>query len=118
MDGLLLLLLLATIIKLHALIVVSLACVANRPIIIDIVINAYLGDFRLSIVLFELRGHSRCVCGRLLLSSPIVTISFLVLLSVAGVACGRRTGLRALSSHLLIPLSLPILAHHLLMNGG
>ena len=45
MDGLLLLLLLATIIKLHALIVVSLACVANRPIIIDIVINAYLRDF-------------------------------------------------------------------------
>ena len=45
MDGLLLLLLLATIIKLHALIVVALACLDYRPIIIDIVINAYLGDF-------------------------------------------------------------------------
>ena len=45
MDGLLLLLLLATIIKLHALIVVALTCVDYRPIIIDIVINAYLGDF-------------------------------------------------------------------------
>ena len=51
MDGLLLLLLLATIIKLHALIVVALARVTHRPIIIDIVINAYLGDLLLSVVL-------------------------------------------------------------------
>ena len=43
MDHLLLLLLLATIIKLHALIVVALASVAHLPIIIiDIVIYAYL----------------------------------------------------------------------------
>ena len=117
MDCLLLLLLLATIIKLHALIVVALARVAHRPIIINIVINAYLRDFLLRVVIFELRGHSCCVCGCLLLSSSIVTISFLVLLCVARVACGRRTGLRALSSHLLISLSLPILAHHLLMDG-
>ena len=52
MDCLLLLLLLATIIKLHALIVVALACVAHRPIIIiHIVINAYLGHFLLRVVL-------------------------------------------------------------------
>ena len=49
MDCLLLLLLLATIIKLHALIVVALARVAI--IIIDIVINAYLGHFLLRVVL-------------------------------------------------------------------
>ena len=119
MDHLLLLLLLATIIKLHALIVVTLAGVAHLSIIIiDIVINAYLGDFLLIVVLFKLRCHGRCVCGGLLLGPPIVTISFLVLLCVTGVACGGRSCLRALSCNLLIPSRLPILTHHLLVDGG
>ena len=119
MDHLLLLLLLATIIKLHALIVVTLAGVAHLPIIIiDIVINAYLGDFLLIVVLFKLRCHGRCVCGSLLLGPPIVTISFLVLLCVTGVTCGGWACLRALSCNLLIPSRLPILAHHLLVDGG
>ena len=124
MDHLLLLLLLLasrrrSIIKLHALIVVALAGVANLPIIIiDIVVSAYLGDFLHCVVLFELRCHSRCVCGGLLLCSPVVSISFLVLLGVARVACGGRSRLRALPSNLLLATSLPILTHHLLVDGG
>lgn len=106
MDLLLLLLLLvaAGIVELHALVVLTGARVS--PGGLRLVVGAELRRLVLAIVGLELRSHGRCISWILLRLLPaVVPVSFLVLLSVARIAGGRGLGRISFSGGLLGSLS-------------